>query len=659
MLEILGDPTSENVIVLHGQAGVGKSELAREFARRQRERYPGGTFVIDAGTGVMPVELAGIGRGWLDLDFPSDLRLEDQGVQTLRALADAPSLLIYDNVRSQDAIRPWLPPSGMPCHVVITTLLDRWDVGWADLSVEPLSDAASLQLIESLAGPKVAARHGQKLADLAGGLPVQIVPAAATLAYEDRRGRDQAVALTLQHEASQSFRGVYEQLEPPVRLLLHAAARLNPQRILRDEIQGHLTEAVGWSDLQFQRRLDACLDVHVLQGAADLRMHQLFASFVLSTVPAAEIIEDLTRVKDAQSRRLVEIAEGVAAAPNRSDLAAILMTYPVDPAWWTEAQVDISIEGGQSIGDALAEIGQFNPARPWYERAVAEAEKGDVHGRIDHESLSSSLHQVGYCLSSTGEFADAQPWYERAVAEAEKGDVHGRIDHQSLGSSLDFVGYCLSSTGKFADAQPWYERAVAEKEKGDVHGRIDHQSLGSSLHQVAVCLSSIGKFADAQLWYERAVAEAEKGDVHGRIDHAILGSSLQQVGYCLWSTGKFADAQLWYERAVAEKEKGDVTAASITRSSAQACNRWASACRAPASSPTRSLVRARRRREGKGRRPRPHRSREPGLKPAPGGRLPVEHRQVRRRAALVRARRREKEKGDVTAASITRASAQA
>ena len=35
--------------------------------------------------------------------------------------------------------------------------------------------------------------------------------------------------------------------------------------------------------------------------------------------------------------------------------------------------------------------GQFEAARPWFERAVAEKEQGDVHGRVDHASLGRSL----------------------------------------------------------------------------------------------------------------------------------------------------------------------------------------------------------------------------------------------------------------------------
>ena len=54
--------------------------------------------------------------------------------------------------------------------------------------------------------------------------------------------------------------------------------------------------------------------------------------------------------------------------------------------------------------------------------------KGDVHGGVDSEHLGKSLHLVGYCYSSLGQFAEALPWFERAVAAKEKGDVHGRLD---------------------------------------------------------------------------------------------------------------------------------------------------------------------------------------------------------------------------------------
>jgi hypothetical protein len=184
----LGDPRTDNVVVLHGPPGVGKSELAREYARRQGGQYSGGTFFIDFSPETVAIDVAKIGRTCLGFDFPPDLPVNDQALRTLYSLGQAPWLLILDNVQDEEAARPWLPSSGMPCHVVMTTVLDRWDKSWLTIPVEPLSDAVSLHLVEQLAGLEAARRHGWQLVERAGGLPVQLVPQAITLAGEIRRG---------------------------------------------------------------------------------------------------------------------------------------------------------------------------------------------------------------------------------------------------------------------------------------------------------------------------------------------------------------------------------------------------------------------------------------------------------------------------------------
>ncbi len=554
----LGDPSHEAMAALHGTAGVGKSELAREFARRHGGVYPGGTFMLDASQGAFAVGLARLAQTALGLDAPAGMGLDEQALRALAALATQPTLMIYDNVAAEDAVDPWLPPAGSPCHVVVTSTLDRWGARWRDIEVPPLSPAVSQELIGRIAGTDVAASHGARLAELAGGLPVQIVPAASALARAARRGRLQSASLTLTDEAQASFLAVYRQLDTPSRLLLHAAARLDPQRVPRDELRRHLADGADWSGSDFERWLSACLDLHTLQDGDDLRMHQVFAAFLRETPASEELAASLPAVARVQAARLTDVAREVANHPNRADLAAVLLAFVPEATRWADGDAALAIDTGETVGRALYEIGRFAAAHPWFERAVAEKAQGDGHGRVDHASLGRSLHQVGFCRSSTGEFAAARPWFERAVAEAEQGDVHGRVDHASLGSSLHQVGFCRSSTGEFAAARPWFERAVAEAEQGDVHGRVDHESLGTSLHLVGTCLSSTGEFAAARPWFERAVAAAEQGDVHGRVDHASLGRSLHQVGYCLSRTGEFAAARPWFERAVAAAEQGDV-----------------------------------------------------------------------------------------------------
>jgi tetratricopeptide (TPR) repeat protein len=291
--------------------------------------------------------------------------------------------------------------------------------------VAPLPNEVAYALIERVGGRAVAERHGGALVQLAGGLPIQIVPASRALAYEARRGRLDRAELHISAEAQDSFRLVYETLDPSVRVLLHAAAFLNHERIVRTELRRHLEKAIK-SDAEFERRLDTCLDLHLFEEEAGaLRMHQLFASF-LNRIPTDRTLKTkLKQVRGRQWQSFVALGRKVAANPADRELVSALLTYPLQPTEWEKAHVGYSGEDADELSDALAEIGRFVEAQVWGKRGGAEKERGDAQGRVDHQSLGSSLHHVGYCLSRMGKFEEALPWYERAVAEVKQGDVHG------------------------------------------------------------------------------------------------------------------------------------------------------------------------------------------------------------------------------------------
>ncbi|TGS46278.1 MULTISPECIES: SMEK domain-containing protein [unclassified Mesorhizobium] len=557
--EYLGSRMSqEAVVVLHGAPGVGKSELAFEFARQSRKSYPGGTFVLDAGDRGLSIGLARLGQVVLDLTSPDGMSMEDQAVRVLHTISKFRTLLVYDNVQSEEAIRPWVPRSGMLCHVLITTLSDRWEPGWETIEVAPLNRRQAMALVKERIGPGLAYRHGRGLVDVADGLPVQLVPACAAVWYENRRYPSGAgVLASLTKQARGSFDAVYRLLNVSAQLLLHTAAQMTPSRIPSTELQLQLIEALGWSADEFQHHVDSCLELQILQGTKEVRIHQLMSTFLGEMALTDEIAHAVKNIRKVQANRLIALARELLRGTDWTRLAALMTTYRLDPQRWLSVGDAISAHDCDTIGNALRSIGLFETAQPWFERAVDVKEQGEAEGRVEPADLGASLHGVGMCMLERGEFEAAQSWFERAIVAKERGDLNGKVDHNSLSDSLHEMGFCRSELGQFAEAKPWFERAAAASRKGNLDGKVDYASVGESLHQVGVCLAQLEEFKNALKWFKRAATACKRGNLTLTVDHTAVGKVLHQVGFCLVRLGQFQQALRWFEDAATEGKIGD------------------------------------------------------------------------------------------------------
>lgn len=180
-----------HITVINGTAGVGKTALAVHFGHQVADRFPDGQLYLDlrgyAPTSPMTVGEA-LGSLLRSLGLPPEripVDEQEQAAAYRSLVAGKRMLVVLDNARSADQIRPLLPASPH-CLVVTTsrTTLTTID-GATHLHLDVLSEQEALTLLARLAGPDRVAAEPDAAATLVGlcaRLPLAVRIAGARLA---------------------------------------------------------------------------------------------------------------------------------------------------------------------------------------------------------------------------------------------------------------------------------------------------------------------------------------------------------------------------------------------------------------------------------------------------------------------------------------------
>jgi DNA-binding SARP family transcriptional activator/tetratricopeptide (TPR) repeat protein len=158
-------PTAVVISAVSGTAGVGKTALAVHWAHRVRDRFPGGQLYVNlrgfdpVGSPMTPAEAI---RGFLDaFHVPTHrmpVSLDAQAALYRSMVANRRVLVVLDNARDADQVRPLLP--GSPGCVVLVTSRDQLAglvaaEGARPLTVDLLATAEARELLSRRIGPEV------------------------------------------------------------------------------------------------------------------------------------------------------------------------------------------------------------------------------------------------------------------------------------------------------------------------------------------------------------------------------------------------------------------------------------------------------------------------------------------------------------------------
>ena len=547
--------------VVVGAGGLGKTQLAIEYAHRFGCVYTGGVYWVDADRGLSTLisqvgEAAGI-----EFDKKADETLQVEQIWRGLNRLLGPSLLILDNFPENTALEPYLPVGGR-VHTLITTR--RQDLDHPSVRLKTLTTGEGIRLLSS--GQRRFGGEASPLVDRLGGLPLALELARGYLNYRRTLTIPELLAgmratsdmelvtefasqyrdhLPSRHETdvARTFQLSWDAAPETGRAVLRAMGELAPAPVPRSLLRTVLKLPAGTAVRDpLATALDELsrLSLVELDANENPLAHRLILAFARHRNAAdsaspfdrclAAIQEQMNRASlqaDADTMRQLSLL-----APHAESLLQRGLVRPED----------FSALAGR-LGTHYQALGRYADARRARTEALASAEKTFAPG---HPSIATSQSNLALVLEDLGQLDEARDLLKKALASAEKTFAPG---HPSIATSQSNLALALEDLGQLEEARDLLQKALASDEKTFAPG---HSSIAISQSNLALVLKDLGQLEEARDLLRQALASAEKTFAPGHSSIAISQSNLALV---LKDLGQLEEARDLLQKALASDEK--------------------------------------------------------------------------------------------------------
>lgn len=557
--QLLCNGPLSKVTALSGMGGVGKTELALQYALSYRSYYTAGICWLQARSGDIGSQIVQFCRSRLTLNPAEEL---DLLAQVGFCWANWPSgnvLIILDDVADYKTVKPFLPPADPQFKVLMTTRL-RLGKSVQQLELNLLTEEAAIALLESLIGSDRIQNElggtGQLVAWL-GYLPLGIelvgryLDRKPDLSLKEMQKRLLTKSLNerslKQSDDDMTARvGVAAAFELSWEMLSDAAKQLScllSLFALAPIPWGIVNQCWVDSDPEDLEDLrdEALLNLHLLQrkGNGIYQLHQLVREFLRNKI---DTLEDSDEVVEQFCRALGAIAQQIPESPTRKIILQVSLAMPHIAELATQFSQRLK---EQEFASSFRALGRFYEGQGFYESAEqwgqTFCEKAAGRFGVEHQIIATSLDNLAFMYRSRGKYTESEPLYLKALEMRQKLLTH---EHPEVADSLNNLALLYEAQGRYGEAEPLCIEALEMRQKLLTH---EHPEVADSLNNLGLLYANQGKYAEAApllgeaLALRRQLLDAE---------HPRIAASLNNLAYCYNSQEKYEEAEALYSEAL-------------------------------------------------------------------------------------------------------------
>ncbi|WP_255347786.1 tetratricopeptide repeat protein, partial [Gloeocapsa sp. PCC 73106] len=506
---------SSTFTTISGMGGIGKTELALQYAQGYGSKYKGGICWLRAREMDLATRIINdYGRIKLGLSLPEQLNIEEQVAYCWNHWSfEGDVLVVFDDVTSRESIENYLPINLPRFKILATTRLHKLGENFAQLNLKILSEIEALELLEVLIGSariEKERQEAQKICHQLGYLPLALELVGQYLAQrqdlELPEMRQRLVSKGLEQTALQepttittalkgvkaSFELSWQELDERAKELACFLSLFALEPIKWSLVQKCLAEEDEEQLEDIRDGVLVKLSLIQRQDAGIYQLHQLIREYFQNKLEQEIPTKELLKTKFCQG--MVEEAQTIPDSPTKWEIEKVKLSIPhlaesvTEPLrnWLLNQSVIWPFVGLVKFYEGQ---GLYRLAEPWGKKCL-EVCQALFSG--DHPYVATSLNNLANLYYSQSRYSEAEPLYSEAL-EMRRRMFSG--DHPDVATSLNNLANLYKSQGRYSEAEPLYSEAL-EMRRRMFSG--DQPDVANSLNNLAGLYYSQGRYSEAE-----------------------------------------------------------------------------------------------------------------------------------------------------------------